>query len=71
MKKISAKITTYIIKYHDAASGDEAGSEKGLLVYWLLQEDEGEADGYHHAELVDGSHTAHVAQLDSLEIEEP
>ena len=60
-----------LVKHHDAAGGDEAGTENGLQVYWLLQEDEGEADGYHHAELVDRRHTTHVAQLDSLEIEEP
>lgn len=60
-----------LVKHHDAADGDEAGTENVLHVYRLLQENESEANGYHYAEFVDRSHTAHVAQLDGLEIEEP
>ncbi len=59
------------IQHHDASRRNQRRPEEGLQTHGFLQEDEGEADGDYHAELVYRSHTAHVAHLYRLEIEQP
>lgn len=59
------------IQHYDAPCRNQCGTDERLQVDGFFQEEEGEADGDDHAQLVDRGYTAHVAKLYRLEIEEP